>query len=313
MEPPTSSAHLRPSSQADRAKRTDALMAKLESRIAHDAAMRARLLGSVAAPGLVEPHRDHHAYALGADQADCELATGDARAMRGLMSLGPERVAEQLDRVGQSAPGAHVTRLWRGVLASDHRRLTARGAVVDSRRFADADDTTDDQRTVFEAAVALVNATDMQRDQLAYVFGADLFFCGLVADDALAMLGLMSIGPIRLAALLREAAGHASGIYVARLWPRLLAFRRDEYEARGRLVRWQRRWARYNIDHEAWLASPRRHDEDWRPKPMTARQRHLVRDTAIILDQPIPDGMRCGDAHDWLMAVGANTIYRKEM
>ena len=166
---------------------------------------------------------------------------------------------------------------------------------------------------MFAGAGALVGATNLHRDQVAYLFGADLFYCKLIADDALAMLGLMSVGPIRLAALLREAADHAGGIYVARLWPRLLGLRRDEYEARGRLVHWQRRWARYNIDHEVWLASPRRLDDDWRAKPMTTRQRHLVRDTAIVLGQPIPAAMSCGAAHDWLMMVGANTIYRKEM
>lgn len=301
------------SDQAGRAERAGALIVRLEGQIANDAKRRAALLGSVAAPGLVEPHRDHHAYALGADQADCEFATHDALAMRGLMSLGPAVVAEHLEHVAKTAPGTHVTRLWPIIIANDRERLLTRAAAVDARRLSQLSDVSPDQQTVFETAVALAGGPGLYRDQLAYVCGADLVYCGLTAEDALAMLGLMSIGPGRLAELLRNATKDSNHIYVTRLWPHLLAAVREQYEARGRLVRWQRRWSRYNIDFEAWLASSRRHDEDWRGKPMTARQRHLVRDTAIVLDRSIPAGMDCGAAHDWLAAMGANTLFRKEM
>ena len=46
---------------------------------------------------------------------------------------------------------------------------------------------------------------------------------------------------------------------------------------------------------------------------MTSDQRHLVRDTAIIRGAEIPEAMDRGAAHDWLMAMGANTLFRKEM
>lgn len=45
---------------------------------------------------------------------------------------------------------------------------------------------------------------------------------------------------------------------------------------------------------------------------MTVRQRHFVRDTAIMVGCDIPAGMNRGGAHDWLMQTGANTIFRKE-
>lgn len=309
----TTRARAKPASEERiaRAERAEALIAKLESQIARDAKTRAKLLGSVAAQGLVEPHRDYHAYALGADQADCELAIGDARPLRGLMSVGPARLADLLEQVAHAAPGTHVTRLWTRLLDSDRAEFTRRGAAADARRLSGASTLKSDQRTVFAASLARTTAAHGHRDEVAYVLGADLFACGLFADDAIAMLGLMSVGPTRLATELRTVAGR-SQVYVARLWPELLKRHRDEYEARGSLVRWQRRWARYNAEFEAWIASGRRDIDDWRPKAMTASQRHLVRDTAIICSAEIPEEMDRGTAHDWLMAMGANTIFKKE-
>ncbi|MES2337658.1 MAG: hypothetical protein V4537_06145 [Pseudomonadota bacterium] len=298
--------------RVSRSERADAMIAALESRIADDATTRAALLGAVAARGLVEPHRDYHAYALGADQADCELAIGDARALRGLMSVGPAALADLLDGVARNASGMYVTRLWVHLLDTDRPQFERRGAAVDARRLADPKNPSSDQRTVFEASLAKATAAHGHRDQIAYALGADLFACGLFAEDAVAMLGLMSIGPRHLATELREVAGPLP-IYVPRLWPELLMRQRDDYEARGSLVRWQRRWARYHVEYEAWVSSARRHDDDWRPSPMTARQRHLVRDTANICGVAIPDQMDRGAAHDWLTAMGANTLFRKEM
>lgn len=312
MPKPSTRARGNADDRAARAARADDLIARLESQIARDAATRAVLLGSVATASLVEPHRDHHAYALGADQADCELATFDAGAMRGLMSIGPKRLADLLDKAAEHAPAFHVTRLWRGILDADRNTYRQRGAAVDAKRLAATGSVPSDQRTVFEAAVAQGGVGQIHRDQIAFTLGADLFYCGLTAHDTIAMLGLMSIGPVRLAAELRDVAG-AAPVYVAKLWPELLMRHRDDYEARGHLVRWQRRWARYRTEFEAWLANPRRDEDDWRTKPMTARQRHLVRDTAIVTGSGIPEDMDCGAAHDWLMASGANALFRKEM
>lgn len=312
MTKPSARARRVSDDHASRGERADALIAMLESQIACDSKARARLLGMLAAPGLVEPHRDHHAYALGADQADCELATSDARAMRGLMSIGPAALADLLEKAGRPAPATHVTRLWCGILATDRERFVARGAAVDAKRLAQGGDTPSEQQTVFEAALARVGVLEVHRDQRAFALGADGFFCGLTAQDAIAMLGLMSIGPLRLAEQLRDVEGGEKNTYVTRLWAGILARQREEYEARGQMVRWQRRWVRYNVEFEAWLASPQRREENWREKPMTARQRHLVRDTAIITARTIPDEMDCGAAHDWLMVAGANALYRKE-
>jgi hypothetical protein len=295
-----------------RGQRADALIAKLESTIALTAAQRKQALGVIAAPGLVEPHRDHHAYALGADQADCELATGDARLMRGLMSVGPTRLADMLETAARQSPSILVTRLWRHLLDTDPADFERRGAAVDAKRLKAANGVSQDQLSVFEAAVARYGVAEVHRDQRAFTFGADLYYCGLIADDANAMLGLMSIGPVRLAEQLRRAAARRGELYVARLWPELLAMHRDDYEARGRYVSWQRRWARYSVEAEAWRVSSRREQDDWRKRPMTARQRHLVRDTAISLGLTIPEGMDRGAAHDWLWRSGANIIFRKE-
>ncbi|MBV8849221.1 MAG: hypothetical protein JOZ16_06510 [Methylobacteriaceae bacterium] len=297
-----------------RAKRdadTRALINRLESRAALIASEKATALGVLAAPGLVEPHRSHHAYALGGDQVDCELATSDARAMRGLMSLGATALAALLDSVAAAQPSMHVTRLWSILLATDRDRFEARGTAVDRNRLVGGGGTAGDEKTVFEASLASSGIVDAHRDQHAFALGSDLFYCGLVANDAIPMLGLMSTGPACVAAELRRLGRGQATTYVGRLWREILARRRDDYEARGRLVSWQRRWARYNVAFEAWRQSGRADTVEWRPKPMTVGQRHMVRDTAIVLGIEIPAAMSRGAAHDWLMANGANALFRK--
>lgn len=170
---------------------------------------------------------------------------------------------------------------------------------------------TADQRAVLTKAFEHPIVVEPHRDHHAYHLGADLFHCGLATGDALAMMGLMSTGPANVARLLMEAAKSAPNIYVARLWPRLINAGRDEYEARGRYVGWQRRWAQYKERHDAFIASHDAGDDGWRDLHMSSGQRHLVQDSATMLDIDIPEEMTRGSAHDWLMRNGANIVYRK--
>lgn len=171
---------------------------------------------------------------------------------------------------------------------------------------------TADQRAVMSKAFDHPVVVEPHRDHHAYHLGADLHFCGLATGDGLAMMGLMSMGPAHVAALLAVAAKDHPAIYVARLWPRLIDANREEYEARGRFVRWQRRWAMYKEEADSWrgyfLESP---DGSWRELHMTSSQRYLVQDCAVLARIDIPEGMTRGAAHDWLQKNGANAVYRK--
>lgn len=199
----------------------------------------------------------------------------------------------------QNAPQA-----TRGDSKARAARLTAR---LESQIAATAD-----QRAVLTKVFEHPIVVEPHRDHHAYQLGADLHRCGLATGDVTAMLGLMSIGPARLADLLIAAARTHPNIYVARLWPILIDAGRDEYEARGRFVSWQRRWARYKEDADAWAARGSEMESSWRALHMTSGQRHLVRDCAVLLGLDLPDGMDRGRAHDWLMVHGANTVYRRE-
>jgi hypothetical protein len=171
---------------------------------------------------------------------------------------------------------------------------------------------TADQRAVLSKAFEHPIVVEPHRDHHAYHLGADLFYCGLATGDGLAMMGLMSMGPAHVARLLAEAAKSTPNVYVARLWPRLLHGNRGEYEARGRFVSWQRRWARYKSESYSWRKRQTDSDDtSWRDLHMSSGQRDLVQDTAILLDLDIPEGMDRGRAHDWLMRNGANAVYRK--
>ncbi len=171
---------------------------------------------------------------------------------------------------------------------------------------------TKDQIEVLRKALDRSPAAEPHRDYHAYALGADLHFAGLTAADATALTGLWSTGPANVAKLLMIAAETNPATYVLRLLPSILNAHRDELEARGRLVQWRRRWAAYQAESEAWLASDlRTRDGGWRDLHMTSPQRHLIRTTALLLKIDIPELRSRGEAHDWLNTYGANLVYRK--
>ena len=171
---------------------------------------------------------------------------------------------------------------------------------------------TADQRRVLFKALDDAAQVEPHRDHHAYHLGADLHYCGLASGDATSWMGLMSTGPANVGRLLCEYATTSPNSYVGRAWGRLIDARREEYEARGRFVQWQRRWARYMTDAAAWAQSEANTtDAVWRALHMTSGQRALVQDCATILDIELPQGLNRGTAHDWLQRNGANVVYRK--
>lgn len=172
---------------------------------------------------------------------------------------------------------------------------------------------TAEQRRVLFKALDDTAVVEPHRDHHAYHLGADLHYCGLAAGDATAWMGLMSTGPANVGRLLCELATTRPNIYVGRVWSELLDALRDEYEARGRYVQWQRRWARYKVDADTWARSAMNStDAHWRTLHMTSGQRALVQDCAAMVGLDLPENINRGAAHDWLRHHGANIVYRKE-
>ncbi|MEO9131315.1 MAG: hypothetical protein ABI240_08915 [Sphingomonas sp.] len=193
-----------------------------------------------------------------------------------------------------------------GVRADTKQRAQTLAAKLESEIAATAD-----RRAVLTKAFEHPLVVEPHRDHHAYHLGADAFYCGLATGDAFAMMGLMSTGPANVARLLLQAAKTAPNSYVMRLWPQIINANRGEYEARGRYVGWQRRWARYKEDHDGFVELISSDADGWRNLHMSGAQRHLVQDSAIMLDIDIPEAMSRGEAHDWLMRNGASVIYRR--
>lgn len=94
---------------------------------------RQRLREGVAA-GAVEPHRNWHAYALGADLADCGLQGLDALSLMGLRSLPIPRLVRLLLAAHDAAPGTYLGRLLPGIIDAHRDELHARGVTVSRQR-----------------------------------------------------------------------------------------------------------------------------------------------------------------------------------
>lgn len=126
-----------PPDRSDRKMRAERLAARLEQRIAASADQRAVLSKAYEHPIVVEPHRDHHAYVLGADLHYCGLATGDGLAMMGLMSMGPAYLAQLLAKAAEEQPHVYVARLWGRMLDANREEYEGRGRFVSwQRRWA---------------------------------------------------------------------------------------------------------------------------------------------------------------------------------
>jgi hypothetical protein len=186
----------------------------------------------------------------------------------------------------------------------DHRRAQRdAGACALITRLESEIAASADQRRVLFKALDDAAVVEPHRDHHAYHLGADLHYCGLAAGDATAWMGLMSIGPANVGKLLCELATTKPHVYVGRVWGELIDARRNEFEARGRYVQWQRRWARYKVNAAGWARSAMH---------MTSGQRALVQDCATMLGVDLPQNLNRGAAHDWLRRHGANIVYRKE-
>ena len=166
-------------------------------------------------------------------------------------------------------------------------------------------------RAVMMKAMDIGSLDEPHRDHHAYSLGADLHFCGLATGDSLPLMGLFSLGPKMLAALLLTAAADHPNVYVGRLWLVLIEANRFDLEKRGLFVRWQRGWARYKIDCDSWGRFQANGDDGgWRTLPMTKPQRYLVQDVAVMLRLKLPMEMDRGTAHDWLLTNGAKMSYK---
>ena len=84
----------------------------------------------------------------------------------------------------------------------------------------------------------------------------------------------------------------------------------DVLTARSAVIQWTKRKTEYEADHASWKAAKPGKGDGWRTLPMTASQRYLIADTALILEIEVPEGLDRGAASDWLEANGAHLINR---
>lgn len=82
----------------------------------------------------IEPHRNWHVYALGADLADCGLRGHDALALMGLRSLPITRLVRLLLAAHDAHPGAYLARLLPGIVDEHRDEFHARGLAVSRQR-----------------------------------------------------------------------------------------------------------------------------------------------------------------------------------
>lgn len=152
---------------------------------------------------------------------------------------------------------------------------------------------------------------EWSRERGKFGLGLPLRDVGLRAGDALALAGLCTV---TVASLARRLSDVADGEEVPLVMLLPLAVQADtEYLARrGRRSEFLRARARY-LDRCRSFAEFDANDliKSWRRLPPTARQGHLILETARQLAVAAPHLKTRGEAADWLRLRGANLRYTK--
>ncbi|GMN14139.1 hypothetical protein [Altererythrobacter sp. MTPC7] len=134
-----------------------------------------------------------------------------------------------------------------------------------------------------------------------------LFDRGLDHTDAPAFDGLLSLSAHEFAELVKSLPD-SDGLPMLDLVVETVRYHAEELELRSAVRHWAKRKADYDADCTSWKKRELEVGDGWRTKPMTAGQRFLLADTALILEIEIPAGMNRGNAADWLDANGANVL-----
>jgi hypothetical protein len=132
---------------------------------------------------------------------------------------------------------------------------------------------------------------------------------GLRHDQANAHYGLIHATLDELTAFAREIPDWQDLPFVSLV---AMIVKRNEgvLAARAAVMQWTKRKAAYEADRASWKAAKPEKGIGWRALPMTASQRYLIADTALILEIEVPEGLNRGMASDWLEANGAHLINR---
>ena len=132
---------------------------------------------------------------------------------------------------------------------------------------------------------------------------------GLGHDQANAHYGLIHTTLDELTAFAREIPDWQNLPFISLV---TMIVKRNEgvLAARAAVMQWTKRKAAYEADRASWKAAKPEQGDDWCALPMTASQRYLIADTALILEIEVPEGLDRGTASDWLEANGAHLINR---
>ena len=132
---------------------------------------------------------------------------------------------------------------------------------------------------------------------------------GLGHDQANAHYGLIHATLDELIAFAREIP-QWQDLPLVSLIAMTVERKKDVLAARAAVMQWTTRKAAYAADRASWKAAKPEKGNGWRALPMTASQRYLIADTALILEIEVPEGLNRGTASDWLEANGAHVINR---
>lgn len=142
-----------------------------------------------------------------------------------------------------------------------------------------------------------------------------LYFCaclagtmveeGMTNEHAAAFNAVLNSKPAELFEMVREVPGW-NEMPVLALLKAIIERNAEELNTLSALQQWAARKVAYDANCASWIRARAETDDIWRSKPMSARQRYLLADTAQILEIQFPEGMNRGDAADWLEANGAN-------
>lgn len=132
---------------------------------------------------------------------------------------------------------------------------------------------------------------------------------GLGHDQANAHYGLIHATLDELTAFAKEIPDWQDLPFVS-LVAMIVERKKDGLVARAAVMQWTKRKAAHEADRASWKAAKPEKGNGWRALPMTASQRYLIADTALILEIEVPEGLNRGAASDWLEVNGAHLVNR---
>jgi len=157
------------------------------------------------------------------------------------------------------------------------------------------------------------NTIEPHPDHSKYALGAALYNLHLTYEDAFSVIGFLKLPTAKFRDLLTAVEMMKSDLSVGEAIVEIIDSHAEHLDCAGRAASKLGREERYLAKLRQWESQPEcRKYGRWRERHMSTGQRQLIRETAIALKVPIPEGMNRGEAADWLKRNGANLSYLQE-